>query len=44
MKNKTKDIPELLIPNGYDVSEILDMGKGEDEKEIYMEEVRLRFE
>lgn len=44
MKNKQKNkIPEIVIPKGYELDELLDMDE-EEEESIYMEEVRIRFE
>lgn len=44
MKNKQEnEIPEIIIPKGYEIDEILDMDD-EEEEPIYMEEVRIRFE
>ena len=40
-----KEIPEVVIPLGYEIEEILDMDDGDfDEPPIMEEEVRLRFE
>ena len=45
MKDKNKEIPEILIPRGYSVDEILDLeGDLWDEKPIGVEEVKIRFE
>lgn len=44
-KQNKKEIPEIVIPKGYDIDEFLDMDDGDfDEEPIYTEEVRLRFE
>lgn len=43
MKNK-KVIPEVVIPNGYEIDEILDMNDDFEEEPILTEEVRIRFE
>lgn len=39
-------IPEIVIPEGYDIDEILDFDDSDfgEERPIYIEEVRLRFE
>lgn len=43
MKNKQENsIPEIVIPKGYELDELLDMD--EEEEPIYMEEVKIRFE
>ena len=40
-----KGIPEVVIPPGYEIEEILDMDDSDfDEPPIMEEEVRLRFE
>lgn len=45
MKKKTEEVPEIVIPKGYDVSEIMDMSDDfGDEEPIYTEEVKLKFE
>lgn len=44
MKIRIKTIPEIVIPKGYDIDEMLDMGEEEGEEPIYMEEVKIRFE
>ena len=45
MKKKTEEVPEIVIPKGYDMSEILDMSDDfGDEEPIYTEEVKLKFE
>lgn len=46
MNKKDKEIPEIKIPRGYEIDEILDMGVGGlgDEKPILQEEVKIRFE
>ena len=45
MKNKTKTIPEIVIPKGYSIDEILDMDCNLwDEEPIKAEEVKIRFE
>lgn len=45
MEEKTNELPEIVIPKGYSVDEILntenDMG---DEEPIYAEEVKVKFE
>lgn len=45
MKKKTNEVPEIVIPKGYDISDILDMSDDfGDEKPILTEEVKIRFE
>ena len=45
MKDKTKTIPEIVIPKGYSIDEILDMdGDLWDEEPIAAEGVRIHFE
>ena len=45
MKNKKKVIPEIVIPKGYSVDEILDLDCDLWEEEpIKTEEVRIHFE
>ena len=45
MKKETKNIPEIVVPKGYDIDEILDMTDDfEDEEPIMREEVILRYE
>ena len=45
MKNKTEAVPEITIPKGYEIDEVLDMSDDfGDEEPIYTEEVKLRFE
>lgn len=46
MKNKEKGIPEVVIPAGYRLDEVLDFDDDEfkEEQPIYVEEVKLRFE
>lgn len=45
LEEKTNELPEIVIPKGYSVDEILntenDMG---DEEPIYAEEVKVKFE
>lgn len=43
MKTKTNEIPEILIPKGYEIDEIMDFGD-EIEEAIFEEEVRIRIE
>lgn len=42
MKKKDKEVPEIVIPRGYEIDEILDMDEGGmgDEKPILREEGR----
>lgn len=45
MNNKIKAIPEIVIPKGYSIDEILDMdGDLWDEEPLKAEEVRIHFE
>lgn len=45
MKDKPKQISEVVIPKGYSVDEMLDLdGDLWDEAPIGMEEVKIRFE
>ena len=45
MKKKKYIEPEIVIPKGYDLTEILDMSNDfGDEKPILAEEVKLKFE
>lgn len=46
MKKKKSDVPEIVIPKGYEIDEFLDMdedGFG-DEQPILTEEVKISFE
>lgn len=45
MKNKTDIVPEIIIPKGYAIDEILDMSDDfGDEEPILQEEVKVKFE
>ena len=46
MKKKKHTVPEIVIPSGYDIEDILDTDDSEftDEQPIFTEEVKLRFE
>lgn len=45
MKEKLMQLPEFVVPTGYDIDEILDMTDDfEDEEPIMREEVILRYE
>lgn len=46
MKKKNNDIPEIVIPKGYEIDEILDTDEDDfgDEQPILTEEVKIRFE
>ncbi len=45
MKDKTNIIPEIVIPKGYSIDEILDMADDlGDEKPMFQEEVKVKFE
>ncbi len=45
MENKNEQLPEIVVPKGYSIDEILDMSDDfGDEKPIFAEEVKVRFE
>lgn len=45
MKKKSSVIPEIVIPKGYEIEEIMDMDEaGVDGQPILTEEVKVRFE
>lgn len=45
MEKETNEVPEVVIPKGYGIDEILDMSDDfGDEKPILTEEVKVRFE
>ncbi|MCM1441243.1 MAG: hypothetical protein NC131_18870 [Roseburia sp.] len=45
MKKKTSEIPEIVIPKGYEIDEFLDTSdEFGDEEPIFTEEVKIRFE
>ncbi|MCM1438735.1 MAG: hypothetical protein NC131_05930 [Roseburia sp.] len=45
MKNKNETVPEIVIPKGYEIDEILDMSDDfADEEPILQEEVKIKFE
>lgn len=45
MKEKLMQLPEIVVPEGYAIDEILDMTDDfEDEEPIMREEVILRYE
>ena len=46
MKKKSNVIPEIMIPKGYEIDEILDMDEDDfgEEQPILQEEVKVRFE
>lgn len=45
MKEKLMQLPEIVVPTGYDIDEILDMTDDfEDEEPFMREEVILRYE
>lgn len=45
MKKETNEVPEVVIPKGYEIGEILDMSDDfGDEEPILTEEVKVRFE
>ena len=46
-KHKPRDTPEIVVPNGYDLSDLIDTddsGYGFEDEAIYTEEVSVRFE
>lgn len=46
MKKRSNVIPEIVIPKGYDIDEIVDTDEDDfgDEQPILTEEVKIRFE
>ncbi len=45
MKKKNNTVPEIVIPKGYEIDEILDTDEDDfDEQPILQEEVKVRFE
>ena len=46
MKKKSSVVPEVVIPKGYEIDEILDTDEDDfgDEQPILQEEVKVRFE
>ena len=46
MKKKSNVVPEIVIPKGYEIDEILDTDEDDfgDEQPIVQEEVKIRFE
>ncbi len=43
--NITEIVPEIVVPKGYSIDEIMDMSDDfGDEKPIFAEEVKVRFE
>lgn len=46
MKKKNNHVPEIVIPKGYDIDEIVDTDEDDfgDEQPILTEEVKIRFE
>ncbi len=45
MKNDIEIKPEIVIPKGYSIDEILDMADDlGDEKPMFQEEVKVKFE
>lgn len=45
-KIEANEVPEIVIPKGYDITEFLDMDDGDfgEEEPIFTEEVKIRFE
>ena len=46
MKKKSNEVPEIVIPKGYEIDEIVDTDESDfgDEQPIGEEEVKVRFE
>ena len=45
MKKKTSEVPEIVIPSGYEIDKFLEMTEEfGDEEPIFTEEVKIRFE
>ena len=46
MKKKSSVVPEIVIPKGYDIDEIVDADEDDfgEEQPILTEEVKVRFE
>ena len=46
MKKKNSGVPEIIIPKGYEIDEILDMDEDDfgDEQQSLTEEVKIRVE
>lgn len=46
MKKKKNGVPEIIIPKGYDIEDVVDTEEGVfgDEHPILTEEVKIRFE
>ncbi len=46
MKKKNNTVPEIVIPKGYEIDEILDTDEDDfgEEQPILQEEVKVRFE
>ncbi|MDE7464647.1 MAG: hypothetical protein K2M48_06415 [Clostridiales bacterium] len=46
MKKKSSVVPEIVIPKGYDIDEIVDTDEDDfgEEQPILTEEVKVRFE
>lgn len=46
MKKKSSVVPEIVIPKGYDIEDIVDTDEDDfgDEQPILTEEVKIRFE
>ena len=46
MKKKKNVIPEIIIPKGYDIEDVVDTDEADfgDEQPILTEEVKIRFE
>ena len=46
MKKKSNVVPEIIIPKGYDIEDVVDTDEDDfgDEQPILTEEVKIRFE
>lgn len=46
MKKKSSVVPEIVIPKGYDIEDVVDTAEDDfgDEQPILTEEVKIRFE
>lgn len=44
MEKGKNTVPEVVIPKGYEIDEVMDFGDEMDEEPIFQEEVRIRFE
>lgn len=46
MKKKSNVVPEIIVPKGYDIEDVVDTDEDDfgDEQPILTEEVKIRFE